>query len=400
MTEQEFDIQVRNLLQQATEEVSPHLWESVAAGLEKKRRIVPLYMWRSIAVVAAAAAVIAGVVFLRPQTVPTEHSNPTILAEAPVTEVAPTPVTETEPEEGVTVRSAQSRPARLAQAVVPQPAAEVAETVVAEQEEMSVADNPVTEEAVEPAKETVPEQPAQDSRTAYQEDLERMNRLLYEEEHKQPASQGFSISAQGNIQDKRRGALGEFQRPYAAPIANATEGIYNEGTDSFTLPFSAGIGMKYYFSERWALGVGVRYTNLGRTFVGDYVGDGYRFLQTDIDNHQHWLGVPVHGYYEFVNRGPWRVHAFVGAGVEFLLDNDYLVHGVNNDIHYHGGHARPQWSGDVGVGVEFRITPFLGIYLDPSFRYYFATEWEPRSIRTVQPLRFDVELGLRFNLGK
>lgn len=400
MTEQEFDIQVRNLLQQATEEVSPHLWEGVAAGLEKKRRVVPMYVWRSMAVVAAAAAVIAGVVFFRPETVPTEHSNPIILAEAPVTEVAPTPVTETEPEEVVTVRTAPSRPVRLAQAFVPQPAPEATETVTTVQEEMPEADNPVEEETPQPVEETVPEKPATDSRTAFQEDQERMNRLLYEEDHKQSGGKGFSISAQGNIQDKRRGFLGEFTRPYAAPIANATEGIYNEGTDSFTLPFSAGIGLKYNISQHWGIGVGVRYTNLGRTFVGDYVGDGFRFLQTDIDNHQHWLGIPVHGYYEFVNRGPWRVHAFLGVGVEFLLDNDYLVHGVNNDIHYHGGHARPQWSGDMGVGVEFRITPFLGIYLDPSFRYYFATEWEPRSIRTVQPLRFDVELGLRFNLGK
>ena len=400
MTEQEFDIQVRNLLQQATEEVSPHLWEGVAAGLEKKRRVVPMYVWRSMAVVAAAAAVIAGVVFLRPETVPTEHSNPIILAEAPVTEVESTPVTETEPEV-VTVRTTQSSPVRLAQASVPQALPEEAtETVTTVQEDMPVADNHVEEETAQTVEETVPEKPATDSRTAFQEDQERMNRLLYEEDHKQSGGKGFSLSAQGNIQDKRRGSLGEFTRPYAAPIANATEGIYNEGTDSFTLPFSAGIGLKYNISQHWGIGVGVRYTNLGRTFVGDYVGDGFRFLQTDIDNHQHWLGIPVHGYYEFVNRGPWRVHAFLGVGVEFLLDNDYLVHGVNNDIHYHGGHARPQWSGDMGVGVEFRITPFLGIYLDPSFRYYFATEWEPRSIRTVQPLRFDVELGLRFSLGK
>jgi len=400
MTEQEFDIQVRNLLQQATEEVSPQLWEGVAAGLEKKRRVVPMYVWRSIAVVAAAAAVIAGVVFLRPATLPTEHSNPTILAEAPVTEAAPAPVTEIEPEK-VTVRPVQSGPVRLAQAAVPQSLPEIKEEpITTVQEEMQVADNPVAEETTETVEETVPEKPAAESRTAFQEDQDLMNRLLYEEDQSQPDRQGFSISAQGNLQDKRRGALGEFQRPYAAPISNATEGIYNEGTDSFNLPFSAGIGLKYNFSHHWGIGVGVRYTNLGRTFVGDYVGEGFRFLQTDIDNHQHWLGIPVHGYYEFVNRGPWRVHAFLGAGVEFLLDNDYLVHGVNNDIHYHGGFARPQWSGDAGVGVEFRITPFLGIYLDPSFRYYFATEWEPRSIRTVQPLRFDLEVGLRFSLGK
>ena len=41
MNEKEFDIQVRNLLQSAEEPVSPKVWEGVAAGLDKRRRIVP-----------------------------------------------------------------------------------------------------------------------------------------------------------------------------------------------------------------------------------------------------------------------------------------------------------------------------------------------------------------------
>ena len=57
-------------------------------------------------------------------------------------------------------------------------------------------------------------------------------------------------------------------------------------------------------------------------------------------------------------------------------------------------------SAGLGVGVEFKITPWLGLYLDPSFRYYFRPDLQPRSLRTIQPLRFDLEAGLRFSLGK
>ena len=397
MTEQEFDIQVRNILQQATEEVSPRLWEGVSAGLDKKGRLIPLRVWRGAAAVAAVAAVVAGVLFLRPATNPTEHSNPIIsITEAPVTEAVSAPVTETEPETQAV--STPARRVRIAQAPVPATVPEEAETFV----DTTEAEEATTVVEEQPEKETVPESPATDHRTAFQEDQERMARLLQEENRKQDARQGFSVTAFGNVQDKRRGGLPGSVMPhqYAAPAANTKEGIYNESTDSFRMPFSAGIGLKYNFSRHWGVGVGVRYTNLGRTFVGDYVGNGFKFEQTDIDNHQHWLGVPVHGYYEFLNQGPWRVHGFVGAGVEFLVDNDFLVHGISKDIHYHQNEAPAQWSGDAGVGVEFRITPYLGIYLDPSFRYYFATDRQPRSIRTVQPLRFDVELGLRFNLGK
>ena len=122
--------------------------------------------------------------------------------------------------------------------------------------------------------------------------------------------------------------------------------------------------------------------------------------QTDIDNHQHWLGIPVNVYYAFVNTHRWRVHVFTGGSMEFLVDNDYLVHGVQKDIHYHQRGTRPQFSVGLGVGVEFKITPWLGLYLDPSFRYYFRPDLQPRSLRTIQPLRFDLEAGLRFSLGK
>ena len=53
-----------------------------------------------------------------------------------------------------------------------------------------------------------------------------------------------------------------------------------------------------------------------------------------------------------------------------------------------------------GLGVEFRISPRVGIYLDPNFRYYFNTQNQPRSLRTIQPLRFEMEAGVRFSFGQ
>lgn len=394
MKENEFDIRVRNLLLDATEEVSPKVWEGVAAGLDRKRRVIAMRWWGGLAGIAAVAAAIAGILFVHPPQAP-EHSNPISIAEAqaPVTVEESLPVTAPVPE--TIEHQLAARPSRVAQAIPVSPeTVSVEETAPAEVEEEETV---VVEEEQKPS----PKPKEKQVTPEVSEDQALLSLLAYEDDRQQGRDQGFSLSVSGNMQDNRRGVVpANIQRPYAAPLVSAVVGIYNEDTDSFRLPFSAGIGVKYNFSDRWAIGVDVRYTNLGRTFVGDYVGEGFRFLQTDIDNHQHWLGFPVHGYYQVLNRGPWRMHAFVGAGVEFLLDNDYLVHGLNRDLHYHAGHARPQWSGDIGVGVEYRVTPFLGIYMDPSLRYYFSTEWEPRSVRTVQPLRFDLEIGLRFSLGK
>ena len=56
MIESEFDKYVRNLLHDAEEEVSPRVWEGVAAGLAKKRRVVPVWGWAAASVAAALGA--------------------------------------------------------------------------------------------------------------------------------------------------------------------------------------------------------------------------------------------------------------------------------------------------------------------------------------------------------
>ena len=394
MKENEFDIQVRNLLQNAEEPVSPHVWEGIAAGLDRKRRrVVPLWVWRTAAGVAAAAAVAAGVVFLKPAaTLIEEHSNPIItIAEAPAT-VAETPVlaAEQEPARLAAYRAVPAKPAPVQEEAPAVKAIPVQAVPVQEAPEQKAPAQKKQEKTVVP----VQIDPTQDAQAQFN--------LLAQAEDRPASGRGFSLTASGNLQGLRRSSVGGgFTRPYSAPAATAGEGIYNESPEvGFSLPFSAGIGLKYNFTPRWGVGIGVRYTNLSRTFVGDYVGVGFREIQTDIDNHQHWLGVPVHLYYDIVNRGRWRVHTFAGASAEFLVDNDFLIHGSSKDFHYHQRGTRPQWSGDLGLGVEFRITPVLGLYLDPSFRYFFRTDLQPRSIRTIQPLRFDLEAGLRFSFGE
>ena len=390
MNEKEFDIQVRNLLQSAEEPVSPQVWEGVAAGLDKRRRIVPMRFWGYASALAAAAAV-ALVVLLKPAApvVEPEHSNPSIFMSEASGETVPE-VEEVLPMEETPVAVAPSprrNPHLLAQA------------------SKEPAQESTPEEIRETPRETVPEAVPEAIPEAVPEtrkdDNALLNQLAFEEKTAAKAPQAVSLSAFGNLQTSQRSGIHSQYRRYGAPSRDAEVGIYNESPEvSFALPFSVGLGLQFNITPRWAVGTGIRYTSLQRTFMGDYKGEGFYLPQTDIDNHQHWLGVPVNVYYSFVNTHRWNVHVFAGGAAEWLLDNDFLIHNSPSDIHYHLRGSSPQWSAGVGLGVEFKITPFLGIYIDPSFRYFFATERQPRSLRTIQPLRFDVEAGLRFNIGK
>lgn len=402
MKENEFDIMARNLLQNAEEPVSPRVWERISAALDgQQRRVVPFWAW-SLAAVAAAAAVVLGVFLWRPGNVQPSPAEEVLLAQ--VTEETEV-VEETEVEaisvpaigEQLARSAAAGRTAAVETAVVtplPVMETETTETEVTETEVTVTPEEPAPSQTLSQKQET----------PVSQEDIDRFNQLLRENANPAPARRRFSVQLSGNVQDNQRGgvATSAWMRASRPPvlIGNQDEGIYNEYPEiSFNLPLSVGVGFKYYVADRWAVGTGIRYTNLSRTFVGDYVdADGFPTRETDIDNQQHWLGVPLNLYFDIITRGNWRVTSFMGGSAEYLMDNYMRIHSSPSDIPYHQGSAPIQWSCNVGVGVEFRISPHIGIFLDPSFRYYIGTEHQPRSIRTIQPLRFDVETGLRFFL--
>ena len=394
MQENEFDIQVRNLLLNAEESVSPEVWEGVEARLNQRRRVVPFRRWAWAAVAAAAAAVVAGIVFLRPAPVPS--LTPATLAEAAPSEVAP--VTSMLPTVGLQPESAPETLPEVRPAIAYRAAEQTPEIqpVISHVQAIPAASPELLQLVRTPERLQVPGVPSAASLAEEQ----RLLDLLARAETQPQSNSGLSLLASGNFQSNQRASASTDAGPhFGAPPTGASIGIYDESPEvSFGFPYSAGIGVKFNFAPNWAVGTGVRYTNLSRTFVGDYVGDGFLVVQSDIDNQQHWLGIPLNLYYDLVNRGSWRVHSFVGVAGEYLLDNHFLVHNSPKDIHYHQKSNQLQWSAALGLGVEFKVTPTIGIYLDPNFRYYFRTDLQPRSIRTVQPLRFDLEVGLRFTL--
>jgi hypothetical protein len=398
MKERDFDIAIREILQGAEEPVSPHVWEGVEAGLNR-RRIFPVWAW-GIASVAAAAAVVLGVFLLGPGK--TAHSNPTISivetpkATVPSTEPAP------EMEEIVPMEEQVARKvSRLAYVPEPLPAVPAA------------AENPVLapEEAEAQAEEkentrTIASVQSEKLPESAVEDVDAFNQLVYSQTQKKEP-RGFSFTAAGNIQSNSRTEVPSgsgYRAPGTIPLlAPAVDhGVFNEQPElNFSLPFSLGVGVKYHFNSRLALGTGIRYTYMSRTFLADYrdIDQNIHIVQTDVDNHQHWLGVPLNFYFNIIDNGRWRLHTFLGGAGEFLVDNDYLIHASPKDIHYHQRGNSIQWSAAGGLGVEFRLTPTVGLFVDPSIRYYFGAASQPRSIRTIQPLRMEVEAGVRFSLG-
>ena len=392
MKENEFDIYVRNLMAGAEESVSPDVWKGVEAGLDRaaRKRTVPVWLWRGVAAAAVAAAA-AAFVLLRPAQ--NLSNQPTIQQPVAQATDAPLPAV-TQPEED-DVRL-QGRVAQVLEVpVVPETDEELPVAVDAPEEPASRRPDTMVD-------------PGANAQDTFASDDEALRQLAFEE-HKTHRKGELSMNILGTLQSNTRpeGPVNKVRRTsgsFFAPTPTKP-GIAREGTEfSFGLPVSAGIGLRYDFNPRWGIGTGIVYTNLSRSFLGDYgkeLEDGTiaMLYDTDITNQQHYIGIPVNVFFNIVNTGSWNFHVRLDGMGEKLVDNHFLVHDSAGDIHLHQKAPGLQFSAGVGVGLEFKFSPNVGIYFDPTLRYYFNGN-QPRSIRTIQPLRMDFEAGLRFSLGR
>ena len=386
---------IRSILESGQEEVPAHIWEGVSSGLDKAaaRRNRILWLRRSVAGVAAAAAVVVGLLLGHDGTeqnlVPEVSGDMIAVIETPSQETAA-------PQEILLADIPASSPlqtVRPATKDIPAAAAmsgissESAKDIPAEKAEADAISEP-TENTPEPAV----------SGTSSEE-------TSWEEDEKEIKSRKLKtslvvsgIAGTNNPQGKK--GTGPFRSPgiYKAPTKTTIEQSGSQAT--YGIPLSFGAGVKLRFTDRWSLGMGVNYTLLTSRFSGKYtkVTDGVASLpiSSEIKNQQHYIGIPVNVYYNIVSRDFINFYAYAGGTVEKCVANRYQVQ-TTPIINHSESVKGVQLSANAGIGVEFLLGKYVGLYLDPSLRYYFRGS-QPKSIRTAQPLMLGFEMGLRFNL--
>jgi len=175
---------------------------------------------------------------------------------------------------------------------------------------------------------------------------------------------------------------------------SADAGISESSTSTYGIPFTLGLGTRFHIGERFALGTGLEYSLLTRTFKGtysdSYAGSIYHAVQ--------YVGVPLNAYYDLLSAsdGLLNLYAWGGGAAEICVSNQYrLLSAPGTTVKDKAGAL--QFSVALGIGVEIPLSGKLSLYLDPAVRYYFHGN-QPKSLRTDKPFMFNMDAGLRFNL--
>ena len=383
----ENDLLMRAILEGGQEEVPARVWDAVserldeAAAAKGRSKTVALWWRRTGIAVAAMAAAVAGVVVLnRPETsdiVPAASDSSMIAVAEP--EVIMVEEIENVIQEGAIV-SKTSGAKLMAYAPEIREASPIEELI----------EESVQTPAVEPAKEYAAEE-----KVYFPEVWED------EETQSRRVKTAFTVSGITGASSSQNSSGTGINRAPAVILAPTKTSIREkENQPKYGLPVSVGAGVKFEFTPKWSLGVGLNYTNLSRTFSGTYThvneaGAIDNIVNSDIRNSQHYLGIPVNAYYNIVDSKHVNFYTYAGGTVEKCLSDKYNV--LSDKIIHKEPAKGVQLSANLGLGAEFMIGEHAGLYIDPSVRYYFDCD-QPKSIRTAQPLMFGVELGFRFRL--
>lgn len=404
---EESDILMRSILSEAREEVPEHIWEGISAELDKRQTRKPVVLWfRRTAVAAAAAAAVAVGVVLHwdggagTMLVPEAEGSGMVAVVEPEATAKPEGQTAAEQLAAITYVADADKAVKAGKEAV-------RKTVVpseAEEPETSVAQE-VKESAEDAGKKEAAEKKEAAGKKEVKEAAEYFPEVWPEDEDevRKRNREGVSLVLSGvaGTNNARNGnGNGPFKRPQISTAPPKT-GIEEKSTEStYGLPLSAGVGVKIGLTPRWSIGTGVNYTLLTRRFYGTYThvdGNGIVDVSTgsDIRNIQQYVGVPVNVFYNILDRDHVNFYAYAGGTVEKCISDKYSLMGTS--INHSETAKGVQLSANAGVGVEFILGKRLGLYIDPSLRYYFDCG-QPKSIRTVQPLMLGFEMGLRVKL--
>lgn len=445
-----FDLEIKALMDSAEEEVPGRVWESVCERLDSAgassgtgKAVFPVWLRRSLAGVAVAAAVVSAVILIPWGGSGSVESGEELLA------VVPSQGTLADvPGEIPSVGMEEFRPSGTpsvaglsGEVLPPEPSAESSDLPLSESgsagrnlssaesdsslpesvseesiSEVSVSEESVSEEPVsaEPSENPAgnPSEVSPELKTAGNADFDDSDWVDARElEGRKKIRSSLSIS--GNAMTNTlsggmsRNATQSYSRPGTPSLGSeqvALKTITETGSSSYGIPVSFGIGAKFFIGRRWAIGAGLNYTIMTRSFNGIYIdpatssssGLSYDFNETKIRNSVSYIGIPINAYFSIIRTNIVDFYVYAGGSAEKCVANVYRMQ--DPVASYKENVNGFQFSVGAGLGVEFVVADILGIYADPSVRYYFKDANQPKSIRTENPVSFGFELGLRIRL--
>lgn len=166
------------------------------------------------------------------------------------------------------------------------------------------------------------------------------------------------------------------------------------------LPIRIGLSVAYALTDRLSISSGLTYTRLSSD-----IKDASRESKYIGEQRLHYVGIPVNVSYKVVSLRWLGLYGTAGVLAEKCVsgttDEGYVENNTMNYTNTQDISSKPlQMSVNAGVGIQFDFIDNVGIYAEPGLSYYFDDGSALQTIYKEKPLNFNLNVGVRFKLGK
>jgi len=380
------------------------IWEGIRSKMARRHRMMVVRRVSFISV-AAAAVLAAGLFIFREDEISTLPSIPPVMAESVLPETETQVDQEVKPmaeqiagltSSGVVAQQAKpvSRPITPTLDKLTESPSSTVDKVV---EEKVVADIVVSDDGVVAEQVVIQDNKPATDPSIREWDEKDLDAIIGKEEavHSSSKKNTSLLAISSNISQvaSKDGIIADLGPKYAPSELGTDFESHNiipfDDEPQFDIPLSFSLQFKQSIVPRLYIGTGLVYTYLHSQYSAMINME----RQPNVSSQLHYLGIPLNLSYNFVDRP--RFDAFVSAGgmVDKCIMRRYVYGSTDRREKVDG----VQWSVNVGLGVEYWFVQHVGIAFKPSVAYYFDND-QPLSIRTNQPIQFNLELGLRFRM--
>lgn len=182
-------------------------------------------------------------------------------------------------------------------------------------------------------------------------------------------------------------------------------GIFNQGKSVKTeykhrQPVRVGLNVAYRLTDRLSVESGVSYTRLSSD-MKDGTKNNYSSSSQKLD----YIGVPLNVKYRAFGYRRLSVYASAGLLTEKCVSgkttHEYVISGEKKKHEAEDVAAKPwQLSVNAALGAQLDVLRNVGVYVEPGVSYYFDDRSPLSTIYKEKPLNFNLNLGIRYTIGK
>lgn len=181
--------------------------------------------------------------------------------------------------------------------------------------------------------------------------------------------------------------------------------IFNQGKEVKTeykhrLPVRIGAKVAYTFNEHWSIESGLTYTRLSSDMK-----DGTKENYFTGEQRLNYVGIPVNMKYNAWSYKRFSLYGSAGVLAEKCISGnvtkEYVINNATKKKETVNIDSKPlQMSVNAAFGVQFDVLDNVGIYAEPGVSYHLDDHSSLQTIYKEKPLNFNLNVGVRYTIGK